>query len=177
MHYEKTLESTLKYKGQVVEVFSDTAELEDGKCAHRDVVRHKGAICVAPLTCDGEYIFVRQFRYALGRELLELPAGKYDHVGEDPVDCCVRELREETGAVAQEIIPMGSIVTSPGFCDEKIELFFARGLSYKDSSPDEDEFLDVIKIPREKAVEMIMSGEIEDSKTIALVLKCERFLQ
>ncbi len=177
MHTEKKLTSEMKFRGGVVDVYFDTVELENGKTATRDVVRHKGAVCVAPLNEKGELLFVRQFRYALGRELLELPAGKYDHAGEESLECARRELEEETGCVAKEFIEMGSLVTSPGFCDEKIELFLARGLTLGEAHPDEDEFLDVEKIPLDRAVEMIMSGEIEDSKTIALILKVKTYLE
>lgn len=171
MHSEKKLSSTCHFKGNVVEVYFDTVELENGKNATRDVVRHKGAVCVAPLNSKGELLFVKQFRYALGYELLELPAGKLDHVGEDALDCCRRELKEETGCVSDKITYMGSFISTPGFCDEKIEMFLAEDLTLGESNPDEDEFLDVIPIKLEKAVEMIMSGEITDGKTQALVLK------
>lgn len=177
MHTEKKINSELKFKGNVVEMYFDTVLLENGKEATRDVVRHKGAVCVAPMNDKGELIFVRQYRYALGRELLELPAGKYDSVGESPLDCCKRELEEETGCLADTIISMGSFISAPGFCDEKIELFFATGLTQKVAHPDEDEFLDVVKIPLEKAVQMIVSGEIEDGKTQALVLKCAKYIK
>lgn len=177
MHSEKKLSSTCHFKGNVVEVYFDTVELENGKTATRDVVRHKGAVCVAPLNDKGELLFVKQFRYALGRELLELPAGKLDHAHEDALDCCRRELKEETGCTSEKITHMGSFVSAPGFCDEKIEMFLAENLQEGENNLDEDEFLDVIPIKLERAVQMILSGEITDGKTQALVLKVNEYIK
>ncbi len=171
MHTEKMIKSDLKYDGYVVRVFLDTVELEDGQIATRDVVRHKGAACVAPITDEGDVIFVKQYRYALGKEMLELPAGKLDFIGEDPYVCAVRELKEETGCTANEIKYMGDFISTAGFSDENIRLYMARGLHYGDAELDEDEFLDVVKIPLTKAREMVLSGEITDGKTQALILK------
>lgn len=171
MHTEKKIKSELKYDGNVIKVYLDTVELENGKTATRDVVRHKGASCIAPLTDDGELIFVRQFRYPLGKEMLELPAGKLDSIDEDPYICAVRELKEETGCTAENIKYMGDFISTAGFCDENIRLYMATGLKMGDSDPDEDEFLDVVKIPLKKAVQMVMSGEISDGKTQSLVMK------
>ncbi len=152
-------------------VYLDTVLLENGKTAFRDVVRHKGAACVAPLTDKNELIFVRQYRYPLGRELLELPAGKLDSKDEDPCLCAVRELKEETGYTADNIEYMGDFISTAGFSDENIRLYLATGLHMGENSPDEDEFLDILKIPLHQAVEKVMSGEIIDGKTEALVLK------
>lgn len=171
MHTEKKIKSELKYDGYVVKVYFDTVELEDGSNATRDVVRHKGAACVAPVTDKGELIFVRQFRYAVNKELLELPAGKLDTFDEDPYLCAVRELREETGFTADEIVFMGEFISSAGFCDENIRLYMAKGLHAGEAKLDEGEFLDVERIPLAKAKEMVLSGEIIDGKTQALVLK------
>lgn len=171
MHTEKQIKSELKFDGYVVKVYLDTVELENGAIATRDVVRHKGAACVAPLTEENELIMVRQYRYALGHELLELPAGKLDTKDEDPYLCAARELREETGCTADNIEYMGDFISTAGFSDENIRLYLATGLHAGNASPDEDEFLDVVKLPLEKAVEMVMSGEITDGKTQSLVMK------
>ena len=171
MHTEKQIKSELKYDGYVVKVYLDTVELENGNISTRDVVRHKGAACVAPLTENNELIMVRQYRYALGCELLELPAGKLDTKDEDPYICAVRELKEETGCTADNIEYMGDFISTAGFSDENIRLYLATGLHMGEINLDEDEFLDAIKIPLEKAVEMVMSGEITDGKTQALVMK------
>ncbi len=171
MHTEKQIKSVLKYDGYVVKVYLDTVELENGTISTRDVVRHKGAACVAPLTDENELIMVRQYRYALGCELLELPAGKLDTKDEDPYLCAVRELKEETGYTADNVEYMGDFISTAGFSDENIRLYLATGLNAGVANPDEDEFLDVVKIPLEKAVEMVMSGEITDGKTQSLVMK------
>ncbi len=176
MHTEKQISSELKYKGHIINVFSDTVELENGKSAHRDVVRHKGAVCVAPLTDKGEFLFVRQYRYPVSRELLELPAGKLDSVSENPLDCAHRELEEETGMRAKEMIHLGTYVASPGFCDEKIEMYLARGLYSGVANPDEDEFLDVLSIPVKDAIDMVMENKIVDGKTQLLILKAAKFI-
>lgn len=171
MHTEKQIKSELKFDGFVIKVYLDTVELENGAIATRDVVRHKGASCVAPLTDNNELIMVRQYRYALGRELLELPAGKLDTKDEDPYLCAVRELKEETGCTADNVEYMGDFISTAGFCDENIRLYMATGLHMGENNLDEDEFLDVVKVPLDKAVDMVMSGEIIDGKTQALVLK------
>ena len=177
MHTEKMLSSELKFKGNIITAYQDTVELENGKEATRDVVRHKGAVCVAPVTDKGEFLFVKQFRYPIGRELLELPAGKLDSIDEIPLECCQRELEEETGMRAKEIIYLGDYIASPGFCDEKISLYLARGLYSGIANPDDDEFLDVIPIPVEKAVEMVMDNSICDGKTQALILKAVKYME
>lgn len=171
MHTEKQIKSDLKYDGYVVKVYLDTVELENGAVATRDVVRHNGASCVAPLTENNELIMVRQYRYALGRELLELPAGKLNSKDEDPYLCAVRELQEETGAIADNMEYMGDFISTAGFSDENIRLYLATGLHIGDNNLDEDEFLDVVKIPLDKALTMVISGEITDGKTQALVMK------
>lgn len=177
MHTEKQLSSELKYKGHIINVYSDTVELENKKSAHRDVVRHKGAVCVAPLTDKGEFLFVKQFRYPVGRELLELPAGKLDSLEEDPLDCAHRELEEETGMKAKEMIHLGTFVASPGFCDEKIEMYLARGLYSGVANPDDDEFLDVLPIPVNEALDMVMENKIDDGKTQLLILKALKYME
>lgn len=177
MHIEKKLDSKLEHVGGILTFYTDTVELENGKTATRDVVRHKGAVCVAPLTENGEFLFVSQYRYPIARELLELPAGKRDSYDEDPLDCAHRELEEETGMKACEMIPMGTYLPAAAYCDEIIHLYLARGLYEGRANPDDDEFLDVIKIPVERAVEMIMNGEIDDGKTQTLVLKAANYLK
>ena len=177
MHTEKQISSELKYKGHIINVYSDTVELENGKSAHRDVVRHKGAVCVAPLTDKGEFLFVKQFRYPVGRELLELPAGKLDSIAENPLDCAHRELEEETGMKAHEMIHLGTFVASPGFCDEKIEMYLARGLYSGVANPDDDEFLDVLPIPVNEALDMVMENKIDDGKTQLLILKALKYME
>lgn len=168
---EKQLEKNYIYKGRILNLRNDTALLPNGKTANREIVEHNGGVCVAALTDENELIFVKQFRYPYMEEILELPAGKRDSKDEDPLACGIRELREETGATAEKIIPLGELYPTPGYCEEIIWLYLATGLSYGKQDTDEDEFLSVYKIPLKKAVKMVMSGEIKDAKTQTLVLK------
>ena len=159
------------YKGKIINLRRDEALLPNGRTAAREVIEHPGGVCVVPVGEDGSITFVRQFRYPYSEELLEIPAGKRDKSGEEPLECGKRELKEETGAEAEKFIPLGKLYPSPGYCGEIIWMFAAAGLKYGEQHPDDDEFLSVEKIPLEKAVEMILAGEITDAKTQAAVLK------
>ncbi|MBQ3817001.1 MAG: NUDIX hydrolase [Clostridia bacterium] len=168
---EKQLKEEYIYKGKIINLKRDEALLPNGKTALREVVEHPGGVCVAALTDNNEVLFVKQFRYPYFEEILEIPAGKRDKPDEPPLECGKRELKEETGAKAENYIPLGKLYPSPGYCNEVIWLYAATGLSYGKNNLDEDEFLSVEKIPLQKAVEMILSGEITDAKTQAAVLK------
>ena len=159
------------YKGKIISLRRDKALLPNGNTATREVVEHNGGVCVAALTDNDEVLFVRQFRYPYMEIIPEIPAGKRDKADEDPLQCGIRELKEETGATAEKFIPLGKLYPSPGYCGEIIWMYAATGLSYGEQNPDDDEFLTVEKIPLNKAVEMILSGEITDAKTQAAVLK------
>ena len=173
--FEKKLSSRQVFDGVVVKLFVDEVELPDGKKSVREIVRHPGAVCVVPVTDENEVIMVRQFRYAFGEVLLEIPAGKLEP-GEDPLKAALRELEEETGTVAENIEHMGELYTTVAIFDEKIQMYLATGLSYKNAHPDEDEFLEVEKIPLDTLVDMVMNGEIRDSKTQVALLKAHKIL-
>lgn len=173
---EKQIKRETVFNGKIINVYKDTVELPDGNLATREVVEHHGGVCVAPLTDCNELIFVRQFRYPYNRVLLELPAGKLEK-NEDSLSAGIRELEEECGVVAKKIIPMGEVYPTVAYCDEIIHLYLATGLSETKQHLDVDEFLTIEKIPLEKAVELVMSNEISDSKTVALVLKTEKLLR
>lgn len=173
---EKTLASSLVYRGLIVNVRRDKALLPDGRPCEREVVEHGGAVAVAALTDSGELLFVRQFRYPYGEAVLELPAGKLE-AGEDPLEAGKRELLEETGASACRFRDLGIYYPSPGYCAEVIHLFAAFGLSFTGASPDEDEFLEVQKIPLASAVDKVLAGEIRDGKTQSAVLKLAMLLE
>ena len=168
---EKQLTKKYIFKGKVINHRRDTALLPNNTEAIREVVEHNGGVCVAALTDDNEVLFVKQFRYPYMEEILEIPAGKRDSLNEDPLECGKRELKEETGAAAKRFIPLGELYPTPGYCGEIIWMFAATDLDFGDQDPDDDEFLEVKKIPLEKAVEMILNGEIKDAKTQAAILK------
>lgn len=168
---EKTLNEEYIYKGRIIKVRRDEVELPNGHKSMREVVEHSGGVCVLPLTDRDEVIFVRQFRYPYKEVILEIPAGKRDHGEESPIECGKRELAEETGAKADKYTSLGELYPSPGYCGEVIYMFLATGLTFGDTNPDEDEFLNVEKIPFDKALDMVLSDEIKDSKTQCALMK------
>ena len=173
--FEKKLNSRQVFDGVVVKLFVDEVELPNGKKSVREIVRHPGAVCVIPVTDDGDVIMVRQFRYAFDRVLLEIPAGKLEP-GEDPLCAALRELEEETGMVAERVQHIGELYTTVAILDEKIQMYLATGLTYKNAHPDDGEFLEVEKIPLDTLVDMVMRGEIKDSKTQIALLKAQKIL-
>ena len=175
-YFEKRVDGEVKYKGVIVTVRLDRAQLHTGTMVKREVVEHPGGVTVLPIDEQGNCYLVRQFRYPFGRMMLEAPAGKLEP-GEDPLESAVRELSEETGFTADEIVPMGTHCTSPGISTELLRLYLAFGLHAGKSHPDENEFLNVEKYPLSQLSEMVMRGEIDDGKTIVAVLKAEKYLK
>ena len=167
---ETPVEQQIQYEGRIIRLRVDKAQLPNGKIATREVVEHNGGVCIAALTEQQELLFVRQFRYPYQEVVLELPAGKIDK-GEEPLACGKRELTEETGASAQQYRSLGRLYPSPGYCGEVIHLFLATGLSFGRMNLVEDEFLEVERIPLEKAVQMVLDNEVPDAKTQVAVLK------
>ena len=172
---EKRIDGEVKYKGVIVTVHLDRAELSNGKIVKREVVEHPGGVTILPVDENGMCTMVRQFRYPFGRMMLEAPAGKLEP-GEDPMESAVRELSEETGFTADEWVDFGACCTSPGFSSEVLHIYLALGLHEGRSHPDEDEFLNTEKIPLSELSRMVMAGEIDDAKTIVAVLKAEKYL-
>ena len=168
---EKQLSFEYIYKGKIINLRKDIALLPNETNAIREVVEHPGGVCVAALTDNNEVLFVKQFRYPYSEIVLEIPAGKRDNQTEEPLQCGIRELREETGATAENFISLGELYPTPGYCGEIIWMYAATNLKFGDQELDDDEFLDVEKIPLEKAIEMIINGEIKDAKTQTAVLK------
>ena len=162
--FEKTLTSETKFEGRIIKVLRDTVELENGKTSAREVVCHNGGVCVAALTEQNEVLLVRQFRYPYKEVLLELPAGKLEK-GEDPFEAVKREQMEETGTAGENYISLGNLYPSPGYCGEIIRIWACRVAQKGEMHLDEDEFLEVERIPLDKAVEMVLNNEIPDSKT------------
>ena len=174
---EKQLHSELIFDGKVLHLYRDDILLPDGKIGFREYCKHVGAVCIVPLTEQDEVICVRQYRYAHRKTVLEIPAGKLDAPDEDPAKAALRELREETGATCRELIPLGEMLPSPAILRERIFLFLARGLSFGETSLDEDEFLSAVRIPLEELYRMVMEGEIADGKTQLACLKAMDYLR
>lgn len=167
---EKPLKQDYLYRGKIVNLRVDDAELPDGTTALREVIEHPGGVCVAALTDKEELLFVEQFRYPYMETVLELPAGKLEY-GEDPFEAGKRELQEETGAAAENYRDLGKLYPTPGYCGEIIHMYLAENLTFSEQHLDEDEFLEVRRIPLEEAFQMVMRNEIRDSKTQVGILK------
>lgn len=172
---EKKLSSEKIFDGRILHIRRDTVELPDGAQSTREVVDHPGGVCVLALDDEGRVLLVRQFRYPYEKVLTEIPAGKLEY-GEDPEKAALRELREETGAVPGKFRSLGELYPSPGYCGETIRLYLAQELTFGETALDEDEFLDVERMPFGELTELVLQGEIRDAKTIAAVLKTKLLL-
>lgn len=172
---EKTIDKKVVFTGRIVTVRTDKAELEDGTVADRELVIHSGGVCVVPLTREREVIMVRQFRYAFGEPLLEIPAGKLEP-GEQHRTAGLRELKEETGADCESFEYLGVCYPSVAYLTEKIHMYLARDLNFGEAAPDSGEFLDVVRIPLDEAVKMVMENKIPDGKTQVALLKTKFIL-
>lgn len=173
---EITKQSEYIYKGRIINLRKDLVLLPNGKQAQREVIEHPGGASVLAVTDDGQALFVEQYRIPFGKVLLEIPAGKLEK-GEDPRTCAAREIIEETGYKAKELEPIVECFPSPGCYGETLYLFLAKGLIFVGENPDADEFLKVVKIPIEKAVNMAVNGEFEDAKTIiSLLIYAKKYL-
>lgn len=168
--YEQTEETQGIFSGKIISVHTDTVTLVDGTEAQREVVDHPGGVAVVGLTENNEVLMVRQFRYPYKEIIYEIPAGKLEK-GEDIRQAGIREFHEECGAEAQDFEALGEIYPTPGYCSEIIHLFYATDLTFTQQELDDDEYLDVIKMPLGECVAKIMSGEIKDAKTIVGILK------
>lgn len=173
--FEKTISSQSVFDGTVLHITLDEIELPDGKKSKREVVNHQGGVAVAALDDDNNLLFVRQFRYPYKEVVLELPAGKLEK-GSTPLENGKRELLEETGAEGYSYISLGQVYPSPGYTSEIIHLYACKVKSEGNSRPDDGEFLNVEKIPLNKAVEMVLNNQIPDSKTQIAVLKTAMLL-
>jgi ADP-ribose pyrophosphatase len=163
---EKTIRKEKIFSGKVVQLYVEDVQLPNGKTSKREVIKHPGAVAIIPITKEGKLVLVRQYRKALERVLVEIPAGKLEK-GEEPLATAQRELEEETGYRAQSMRHIVSFYTSPGFADELIHLYMAEGLEKLEdaASLDEDEFVDILEVTLEEALEMLEKREIYDAKT------------
>ncbi len=173
---EKKLSSQEIFDGVAIHLYKDEILLPDGNKGIREIIRHPGAVCVLPINENGEAFFVNQFRYAMDKVTIEVPAGKLEK-GEDPKEAALRELSEETGISAENIFPIGELYTTPALIDEVIYMYIATELTQGEQHLDEDEFVNAIKIPLSEAVEMVMNGEIKDSKTQICILKADKLFK
>lgn len=174
---ERRVDSRRVFDGIILHVDHMTYELPNGRLAKRECARHIGASAVVPVDGEGNVWLVKQFRACIDRPLLEIPAGKLDFKDEDRLEAARRELAEETGLTARSWTHLTDIFTTPGFSDEKISLYLARDLEAGESHPDDDEFLNVVKLPLREVEAAVMRGEITDAKTVCAVLMAARLCQ
>ena len=173
--WEKTVDSRTLFEGKIVTVKLDQAQLVNGAVVSREVVEHPGGVCILPLFDDGTVSIVRQFRYPFQQVVTALPAGKLEK-GEAHRPAALRELEEEVGVTCGKLTYLGCLYLSPGFSSEVLHMYLAQELKQGQCHPDEDEFLETERIPFSALLEQVMSGEIVDAKTVALVLKTKQLL-
>ncbi len=166
---ETLLKSEKVFEGRLIGVRKDEVRLPNGRMSVREVVEHPGAVAIVPLLEDDRVVLVRQFRYAVGKALMEIPAGTR-HPNEPPEECAQRELREETGYIAQQLTHLTDFYVAPGYSTELIHLFVATGLQPAKGEQDEDELVEVVTLPLSEAVAAIERGEVQDAKTIVGLL-------
>lgn len=169
---ETFISSKVAFAGRLLKVNIDTVTLPNGRETTRELIHHPGAVGVVPILDDGSMVFVKQYRYPLGTVLYEIPAGKLDP-DEAPDACARRELSEETGYSAREWQKLTSVVTTPGFTDEVIHLYAARGLEKYAQHTDEDEFIDIVVLTPQQVKQMVLEGTIYDSKTLSALCLLE----
>ncbi len=165
--HETLLDSKTLFEGKIVTVLLDTVELPNGKSATREVVRHPGAVCILAITPEDQVILVNQYRHPCAKEILEIPAGKLDVQGEQPEQCALRELSEETPYTARGLELIQGFYTAPGFCDEYMYLYRAHGLHQNSTAQaDEDEFVQTVLLSKEEAKQAVLEQRIIDAKTL-----------
>lgn len=170
IYEEKTVSSEKVFEGRIIKVKVDKVEMPDGSTSTRELVEHPGGVGIVAVTDNDEIILVKQYRKPLDKVIYEIPAGKLDP-GEHHRTCGIRELEEETGLSANVFEYMGFIYPSPGFTDEVTHVYLAKELTQGETHPDDDEFLDVEKVPFERALKMVIDGEINDAKSVFGLLK------
>lgn len=172
---EKTVSEKYLYKGRIINLRVDDITLPNGEPANREVVEHSGGVGIVAINDNNDVYLVNQFRYPYKKAILEIPAGKLNK-GENPMECGERELLEEVGVTAKCFEDLGQIYPSPGYCEEIIYIYLATDLKHSEQNLDEDEFLEVVKLPFAKALEMAASGEIKDAKTVVGLFRAKNLL-
>lgn len=172
---ETRIASEQKFSGRLIKLYLDQVELPNGQTSSREWIDHPGAVCIIPVMPDKKICLIRQFRYGPGEEFIEIPAGKLDS-GEAPLDCAYRELEEETGYRANKLTFLTNIHPAIGFSNEKMWMYLAEDLEKYENKLDQDEFLELLPTPLEKALDWIWSGKITDVKTIIGLLWAKRLL-
>jgi 8-oxo-dGTP pyrophosphatase MutT (NUDIX family) len=162
----ETLSSRNRFQGRIVGVRTDDVRLDDGRVVRQEVVEHRDSMTVIALDDEGRLVLVRQYRHPAGQSLLETPAGSVDE-GESALEAVNRELAEETGLRAREVVHLGSFYLAPGWATEYMHAYLARGLYPAEAEPDEDERIEVVRLPQAEWEQLIASGEVRDSKSIA----------
>ncbi len=165
----KIISSEVLYEGRLRAV-SEVVENADGKVFRHETIEHPGAVVVLPIDAEGRFIFVEQYRHSIREVLLELPAGTLE-VGEKPVDCARRELAEEIGMASDDLLTLGDLIPTPGFCNERQYLFCARALRPEQAAPDEDENIVTVPLSTDETLEAIRTGRLRDSKSLALLMR------
>ncbi len=165
IYEEKTMKSEKIYEGKILSVRIDTVELPDKKYSKREIVEHPGAVAIVPITDEKEIVLIKQFRKATEAVMFEIPAGKLE-INEQPAECAIRELKEETGLDAKKMEHIIEYYSSPGFTNEKIHIFMATEVVIGEADPEEDEYIDTVKVNIDEALDMINNGIIKDGKTI-----------
>lgn len=170
---EIPLDKQVVYPGRIIRLEHWDVRLPNGDAALREVACHPGAAAVVALDDEGQIVLVRQYRAAVGRLTLEIPAGKLDSPEEDPFACAKRELREETGLTADTWSKLTVLETTPGFCNERIHIYKATGLHQGECDPDEDEFVTTVRIPLPEARELVLNSTFRDGKTaLGILMAC-----
>lgn len=172
---EETISTEMLYKGAVLNLRKDKVTVKTGT-SYREIIEHRGGSVIGALTDDGKLIMVKQFRKPMESVVMEVPAGKRDG-DESPTEVAKRELKEETGYIAEEIIPLGAMYPSPGYTEEILYLFLARHLTPGETDFDENEAIDIYEYPLEELVEKVMKGEIKDGKSQLTILKINEYLR
>lgn len=177
LNKEKSVKSQRIFEGKVINLRVDTVEIaQNGNIATRELVEHPGGVGIVALTNSGKVCLVRQYRRPFDEVTIEIPAGKLEW-GEEHYSCGRRELREETGYSAEEFVYLGEFYPTPGFCNEKIHIYFASGLSEGETDLDENEFVEICEYSFDELIDMIMKNEIKDAKTVIGIFKAKEYLE